>query len=203
MSRRTLISLIVLLLVVAGIIWFAVSRDKETPTPVLSISALNQTQNRPASEADAYPQDLIVYTLTAENQNDDMIQGYIMEANISEITDKASLVDASGAAYNAGTNSLVWTPLDIPANESITKQFSVRVNPLPSGTNSSQMKIRFNNELSINVAQPQVSGNVTPPVTNPPYIAPTSGPSSWLPVLFAVLVTGFIVGIRKYKLVKV
>ncbi|MBX4191182.1 MAG: hypothetical protein KW804_00040 [Candidatus Doudnabacteria bacterium] len=201
MSKRTIISLIILLLVVAGIVWFAVTRDKETATPVLSVTATNQTQNRPANEADAIPQDLIVYTLSAENQSDDVIEGYIMEANISEITDKASLVDANGAAYNAGTNSLVWTPLDIPANESITKEFSVRVNPLASGTSSSDMKIKFNNEISIHIIPAKVAGTVTP--VTPTYVAPTSGPSSWMPALFAVLITASYFAIRKYRLSRV
>ncbi len=203
MSRATLIALIVVLLIVAGIIWFVNANDNEDATPVLSVSAFNQTQNKAANETDAHPQDVIVYTLSAENQTDDVIEGYIMEANISEISDKAALVDASGASYNSATNSLVWTPLDIPNGETITKQFSVRVNQLPSGSTSSTLKLRFNNELSVNVTNtaPVVSGNVNPTPT--PRMAPATGVSGYLPVLFAALATAAFIAVRKYKLAKV
>ena len=203
MSRRTLIALIVVLLVVVGgVVWLTSRQDKTTPTPVLSVSAFNQTKNKSATETPANPQDVIVYTLTAENQGDEVIPGYIMEANISEISDKASLVDASGAAYNAGTNSLVWTPLDIPANDSITKQFSMRVNPLPTGTADSVMKIKFNNELDISINQPQVAAvNTTQP--NSTYQAPKSGPSEWAAILLAMLVTAGYIVKRKYTLAKI
>lgn len=203
MSRRTIISLIVLVLVVGAVIWYAVSRKEETPAPALSVSAYNQTQGKSATDSNANPQDLIVYTLTAENQSDKTIPGYIMEANISEITDKASLVDASGAAYNAGTNSLVWTPQDIPAKESINKKFSVRVNPLASGSNSSVMKIKFNNEIAINItpSQPAVSGDIAQ--NNSPKTAPKSGASEWIPLALAVMATVLYFTFRRYKLIKI
>jgi hypothetical protein len=204
MSKRAIISLLVVALIVGAIIWLVNRRDKENPTPVLSVSAYNQTKDRPATDTNANPQDVIVYTLTADNQNDDVIEGYVMEANISEITSKASLIDASGAAYNSGTNSLVWTPLDIPAHESISKQFSVRINPLPSGTTTSEMKIKFNNELTISVSStPTTSGSVTTPSPTPIRQAPVSGPAEWLPILLAVLATSGFIAVRKYKLVKI
>jgi hypothetical protein len=200
MSRRIIIAIIVLVLVVAGIIWFASSRDNETLTPVLSVSATNQTKNKPAADQTANAGDVIVYTLTAENQEDEVIEGYVMEVNISEITNSASLVDASGAAYNAGTNSLVWTPMDIPANESIAKQFSVRVNPLNAGSTGSTMKVRFNNEIAINVSStPSTSGASQ----QPGYIAPTSGPSEWIAVMLAIIATISFLAIRKYRIAKV
>ncbi|MBX4187017.1 MAG: hypothetical protein KW802_02020 [Candidatus Doudnabacteria bacterium] len=187
MSKRTVITIIVLLLVLAGIIWLSTRKDDVKPTPVLSVSAFDKTQNKSATDITVHPEDEIVYTLTAENQSDETISGYVMEANISEITDKASLLDASGASYNAGTNSLVWTPLDIPANQSISKGFSVRVNPVPAGSTSTVMKIKFNNELAINVAAPQVAATNTN--TSASYKAPKSGPSGFVAVAFAALAT--------------
>ncbi len=203
MSRRTLISLILLILVIGAIVWFAVSRDNEAPTPLLSVSATNQTKNKPATDQPANPQDVIVYTLTAENQTEEVIPGYIMEVNISEITDKASLVDASGAAYNSATNSLVWTPLDIPANESITKTFSVKVNSLPANTSNSVLKVKFNNELAIDVSTPQVSGSNHPVQPTTPLTAPKSGASEWIPVLLAIISTFAFLAVRKYRFAKI
>src|SRR5258708_1368034 len=207
MSRRTLIALIVVVVVVVagGIIWLVNRKDKATPTPVLSISALNQTKNKSATETAANAQDVIVYTLTAENQDNQVISGYILETNISEISDKSSLTEAPGAAYNAGTNSLVWTPLDIPAHGSISKKFTVKVNPLPAGSTNSVMKIKFNNELSVSIAQPQVAATstITTPGRTVPYKPPKTGPSEWVPILFALLSSAGFVVLKKYKFIKI
>jgi hypothetical protein len=187
MSRRIILAIIALILIAAGVIWL-VQRNKNNNTvaPVLSVSAYNQTKNKSATDMAANPGDVIVYTLKAENQSDKTISGYVMEASIAEITDKASLLDASGASYNAATNSLVWTPLDIPAHESITKEFRVSVNQQAVGN---RLRVKFNNEVEVAVVStPVVSGAKNPDNTDN-YKAPKTGASEWLPALFAVLFT--------------
>jgi hypothetical protein len=190
MATRIVIAIIAIILIIGAIVWIN-QGDEELVTPVLSVSAFNQTKNVNASDTPAATNDMIEFTLTAENQSDEVIPGYILEANISEITDKATLIDASGASYNSATNSLVWTPLDIQANESVNQKFTVRVNQLPANTSNPALRIKFNNELAIAIQQSSVSGgNVTTPPTSPTgYVAPTSGVSEWLPVIFAALVT--------------
>lgn len=197
MTRRTIVSIIVLLLIIAGVIWLVNRKQSEPATPVLSISAYNQTKNADATTVTASPDDIVMYTLTAENQSDKTIPGYVVEAQISEITDKATLTEASGASYNSATDSLVWTPLDIPANDSITKQFTVRVNPTVAGSPSTAMKIKFNNELVVSIAPQQVAGsNTDGNSTNGNYKAPKTGPSESLPIFLALGVTTLFV-IRK------
>src|SRR3989344_4792122 len=165
MDKRTIIGLVALILIIGAIVWFVNWDEKEKATPVLSVSASTTT---------AVPGDSVVFTLNAENPNDETISGYVMEANISDVTNQASLVEASGASYNSATNSLVWTPRDIPPHESISQTFSVKVNSLPSGSTSTTMRISFNNELAVE-------------------IGPTSGASEFVPVLLAALLTaGFI-----------
>jgi len=121
MSKRTFIGLISILLILGFVVW-AVSRksnsDQQAATPpLLSVSAYNQTKNVPATAAAAAPNDVVTFTLTAENQSEKIIQGFIIEANISQVTDKSTLIDAGGANYNSATNSLVWTPLDIASRD--------------------------------------------------------------------------------------
>jgi hypothetical protein len=206
MTRRIIIGFIALILIIIGVILLINRKDKTVSTPVLSVSAFNQTKNVPA-ENTVPPNDEIVYTLNAENQGDEVISGYIVEANISEITDKATLIDASGASYNAGTNSLVWTPLDIQPHQSIAQKFSVRVNPLPAGSANTTMRIKFNNELALQiVANAQVSGNVTNTPNPPgaqPYHAPVTGASEWVPTLLALVTTIGYYAFKKYRLAKV
>lgn len=194
MPKRILVGLIVLLVILGLIIWFNQPKKSQQATaPVLSVSAFNQSKNVAATSVQAREQDVIVYTLTAENQTSRVLPGYVIEINIADTSNKATLIDANGASYNAAASSLVWTALDIPANGSIQKQFSVRVNPIPVGSNSNLMSIKFNNQADITLASaPQVAGitassgaasNVTP------YKAPKTGPNENLVGILALIFT--------------
>src|SRR3990167_5727247 len=184
MDKRTIIGLVALILIIGAIVWFVNWDEKEKATPVLSVSASTTT---------AVPGDSVVFTLNAKIQME-TISGYVMEANISDVTNQASLVEASGASYNSATNSLVWTPRDIPPHESISQTFSVKVNALPSGSTSTTMTISFNNELAVEIRPTAViSGGSAMQQVASNYIAPTSGASEFVPVLLAALLTaGFI-----------
>ena len=211
MSKRTLVAIIVLVIIGGVIVWL--NRNKivvnETVNPVLSVSGLNLTKNLDAVLKPAQAQDIIVYTLTAENPTDKVMPGFMIEVNISQVTDKSTLVDAQGASYNSATNSLVWTPLDIPANGSIQKQFSVKVNPVPADSTNMVMKIEYNNQINIGLAKSAVAGAmITPPArvghtsTPKPYKAPTTGPEGELGLWFAAASTAIFAGIKKYRLNK-
>lgn len=189
MNFRTISAILTVLvvLIIGAIVWahFA-NKDKNAVAnvPVLSVSAFNQTKNTSATTVTAEPADVIVFTLTAENQTDKVIPGYVLEANIADLSTGATLTDANGASYNSATNSLVWTPLDINPNESIEKKVTVRVNQLPANTNSGALKMKFNNEITINVASkavaqtpPPTRGGVVAGTQAPPYKAPVSGPA--------------------------
>src|SRR5262249_53194096 len=127
---KWLIALLILIVAAAAVTWFVIqNRPTATPNlPVWSLSAFNQTKNSDATKVDANLGDTIVYTLLAENQADKTIPGYVLQIDISPIGDQTTIVDASGASFDAQTKTLSWTPLDIPAHESIQKQFSVKVN---------------------------------------------------------------------------
>ena len=199
MSRNTVVGIILAVLVIAGVVWLINRKDKTVATPVLSVSAMNVTKNSSATNQAALPGDTIVYTLTAENHSDKVIEGYIMEVSIADISDKAALMDASGAAYNSATNSLVWTALDIQPNDSITKQFTVRVNPQAAGSNN-MLKITFNNEISIPIQSASVAGGSTTPTPQPTYNAPKTGPSEIVPIILALMATIGIIAYRKSEL---
>ncbi len=182
MNLRTITAFLVilLLLIVGAIVWAHYHNKNQNTTatlPVLSVSSFNQTKNNSATAVTAEPGDTLVFTLTAENKTDKVIPGYIMEANIADISTNATLTDANGASYNSATNSLVWTPLDINPNESIQKKVTVRVNPLPVTSNSGTLKMKFNNEVTINVASKAVAQ--TPPPSNPGKVAGAQGQSNY------------------------
>ncbi len=198
MARKTIITVIVLLGILALLFWYQQSReeDNSSENTELSVSVFNTTKNADATTVTASPEDNLTYTLTVRNTGDETISGYVVETNISDLSELAVLTDAQGANYNASTNSLMWTPLDIPVNGSIEKQFTVRVKPTLPTDSDLMMSVTFNNEVIVSVA-PAVAANPTPTPSQtptqtpaqPPYKAPTTGPSMWFAFILAVTFT--------------
>jgi hypothetical protein len=179
MSNKVIAIIVLVVIVVGGVIWYGLSRnaDNETATqPVLSVSAFNQTKGQEAGEATASADDIIEFTLQAQNPTDDVMAGYSIQTDISNLSSGATLIDAGGASYNSASNSLVWTPQDIPAHGSIQRKFSVRVTD--SGLDS--LSIKFNNEVAISLAHPTIAGDAdttAPDNSQAPYAAPETGPA--------------------------
>lgn len=197
---KRILLIIGVILVVGLAIWFAVrqsnrNKDQAADT-VMSVTAFNQTKNTDAVTNPASPRDTVVYTLTIENKGEKVAPGYVVEVNIADISQLATLIDAAGANYNSSNNSLIWTPLDIPAMGSIEKKFTVRVkDPIPANTDG-VMSVQFNNEVQVavrpgqQVATPPASpsggttgrtGSVSGDST---YRAPKTGPE--LPLIVAL-----------------
>jgi hypothetical protein len=201
MARKTIITIIALIAVLGILYWIQQSRDNDdaSASTVQSVSAYNQTKNADATTVSANPNDVLVYTLTVRNTSDDVVSGYVVETNIEDISELATLTDAQGANYNENTKSLLWTPLDIPANGEIQKTFSVKVKDSLPTDSDLIMTTTYNNEVIVSVAKSQVAGSNNPgPVPTPkaPYKAPTSGPSTWFAVLLALT---FTMGIIMYR----
>jgi hypothetical protein len=201
---------VILILVIVGIIVgvnYLQKEDNTTDiaTPVLSVAAFNKTKNQTATAVTANPSDEIVFTLTAENQTDTVIPAYVMQTNISQVANVATLTQASGASFDSVNNNLVWTPLDIAPHSKIEKLFSVRVSPV-NANSSATMKVTFNNEIAIFIANAPVtsgtSNQTSTPTKNNPYKAPATGPVENYSLWAAVIVTLAVFGIRKYKLAK-
>lgn len=212
MAKKTIITAIVLIGVLALLFWYQESRkdDDVSDKTQLSISVFNQTKNADGSTVNAAPKDVLVYTLSVQNTSDDTISSYVVETSIDDISELATLTDAAGANYNATTNALMWTPLDIPANGSIEKTFTVRVKDTLPTDSDFVMTTSFGGEVAVNVANevavtptPTPTPNQTPAPTPSPYKAPTTGPSAWFALLLAIMFTGGILMYRAGKKINV
>lgn len=201
MTTGRRIGILVFIVVVAVASW-AIYHSKHknnssSNTPNLSVTVFNQTQNADGTQVAARPDDTLVYTLTAQNPNDKVISGYQVSVQIGDLTGNATLTDAQGGNYDSGSNSLVWTPLDIPANGQIQKQFSVRVkNPLPANSNNS-LKLTFNNQVVTTISTTKVStrpGNIG---STGAYTAPKTGIPGWISFYLAGFIT---LGVFLYRL---
>jgi hypothetical protein len=201
---RVIVIIVIVLLLIGGGYWiWKLSQEENSGSEVVTkISAFNQTKNADAITVNASPRDVIVYTLTVENTTDDVVNGYEVTADIADITDAATLIDAQGANYNSSNNSLVWTPLDVPANGSFDKKFTVRVKDGQPASSDYIMTARFNNELAINIDRSSVAATPPPqppPAPSPtpsPYQAPTTGPSV---AVIALIAGGFTLGFLMFR----
>jgi len=197
MNRNRTIGIVILLVAIA-LIWYLVYHNKHKNTstnPNLSVQVQNTTQNADGTQVTAHPKDTLVYTLTAQNPTSKVIPGYVMEVGIGDVTNVATLIDANGANYNSADNSLIWTPLDIPANGSIQKEFTVRVkDTLPADTSARVAKVTFSNQVVTNVADANPS--VTPAgrpgsvgSNGSTYKAPKTGIPGWISFFLAGFLT--------------
>lgn len=198
MAKKIILTVIFILAIGTLAFWYFESRNNDSDNSadvVLSATVYNQTQNADGTTVTGRPNDVLVYTLTASNVSEDVVSGYVVETGIGDISELANLVDASGGNFNAESTSLMWTPLDIPAKDSITKQFTVKVkDPIPAGTDMA-IKMAYGNEISVNVAKatPAISPS-TPPDQD--YQAPVTGPSLWFAVILGLI---FTVGLLLYR----
>jgi uncharacterized repeat protein (TIGR01451 family) len=147
--------------------------------------AFNDTKGVDATSVAASKQDFITYTLTVTNTGNATAQAYIFQDDLSSVLNNATFVDNGGGGVLNG-NTVVFSPVDIPAGATVSKTFRVRVNFfLPNGNVS--LINTFGNTVTINVGQ--VLGAV--------FVAPKTGPSASLAFGFGAVMTILFAIFRK------
>jgi uncharacterized repeat protein (TIGR01451 family) len=126
--------------------------------------AHNASQNRNATDIQAQPGDLIVYTLAVENRGTGVSSNFVFEDNLTDVLELSNLVDFSGADFDLARYRLRWQPVNIPAGARIEKTFSVRINI--NNPNSDYVLTNiFGTQININLRRPQVAGIFVAPKT--------------------------------------
>jgi len=130
---------------------------------VLSKKAFNQTQNVDATTTVARSADLIVYTLVVDNRGNAPANNFVFQDDLSDVLQLSMLQSFGDGQFYAGTLTLQWAPVTIPANGHVEKTFTVKVNnTFPAGSDYT-MTNTFGN--TINVRVPQVLGVFYSPKT--------------------------------------
>src|SRR3989344_7774847 len=123
MTNRIIVTVVFLLVILGLVFWWQEKKTEPQKEAISYVSVYNQTSNQDAAQVS--PGDTLVLNFTVENPNDEVLEGYVVEANILDVQEAANLLDAEGGHYNPATGSLLWTPLNIPAKGSITKKVKV------------------------------------------------------------------------------
>ncbi len=130
---------------------------------VLSKRAFNQTQNVNATQVTAKAGDIIVYTLSVQNQGNVTATNYVFQDNLADVLQLSMLNDFGGASFDLGTLTVTWPQVSINAGQTVEKTFSVKVNStFPAGSDNVMTNV-FGNTLNVVVLKPVVAGITAPP----------------------------------------
>lgn len=155
------------------------------PNIVQQKSAVNLTQltnGQPtdATTVTAQPGDSIRYTLTTSNTGGSTEPNYLVQDDLTDILEYATVTDPGGGTMSTDTNGsqvISWPAAYIPAGATVIKQFVVQVkNPVPATAQG------VSDPDSFDLKMDNVYGNgITIPVAPPPIKVVAEGTSQNLP----------------------
>jgi uncharacterized repeat protein (TIGR01451 family) len=171
--------------------------EDKTSCLVLSKTVSNITQHKAdANGTTANAGDTLTYTLTVKNTGKVTVPKFVIQENISDVLDYATVVDLHGGTLNSTTNMVAYAAQDIKAGVTATEQITVKVkDPIPTTPVSSSDPGHFDMTMT------NVYGNTTN-IKLPPTVVsttqqavttlPNTGPGTGLFISFGVaLVAGY------------
>jgi uncharacterized repeat protein (TIGR01451 family) len=158
-------------------------------------AASNTTQGlADANSTTAQPNDVIVYTLFAENKGKAAVKNFVMQENLNDVLDYATVVSLHGGTI--GKNNLVrWPSTVIKPGSTLTHKITVRIkNPLPTNTPPASDPSHFDRILTnvygnaINIKVPSPTPTVITPAVTANEDLPNTGPGTGLVIAGMVVV---------------
>jgi uncharacterized repeat protein (TIGR01451 family) len=159
---------------------------------ILSKRAHNQTQNVDATSTSAKPGDVIVYTLSVRNSGNAPANSFTFQDDLSDVLQLSMLQDFGGASFTLSTLTLSWPAVSVPANSTVEKTFTVKVNSTFPANSDNVMTNVFGNTLNVRVIKPTVSGTFHAPNTG-------AGTNVAIASVLSLLTLGGYMGYRKFK----
>jgi hypothetical protein len=94
---------------------------------IVSKTASDPTQGwTDANGKTAKPSDTIIYSLNAKNGGLTLVKGFVMQENLSDVLDYATVVDLNGATITTD-GEVSWSAVDISSGTSISHTITVKV----------------------------------------------------------------------------
>ena len=129
-----------------------------TPPPapakvVSSKAATNTTQKVEASKTAAKANDLISYTVTAQNTGG-TATNVDMSDNLKDVLGFAKLTNTGGGTFNASTNTLSWPTANLGPGAKVSHTYTVQMNSslVTTKTDCKMTNSFFNNVITVPVA---------------------------------------------------
>jgi uncharacterized repeat protein (TIGR01451 family) len=147
--------------------------------------------NTDANNTTVKANDVIIYTLFAENKGKATVKGFVFQENLSDVLDYADVFDLRGGSIDKD-KVVVWPAIDIKADESRSVQITVKVrDPIPQTPVSSSDPAHFDLVMTnvygnaINIKLP---GAPAKQVEIAAAALPNTGPGTSLMIAAAVVI---------------
>ncbi|HEY1064359.1 MAG TPA: hypothetical protein VGE30_03645 [Candidatus Saccharimonadales bacterium] len=160
-------------------------------------TASNKTQGiTEANNTTAQPNDVIVYTLFAENKGKAAVKNFVMQENLSDVLDYAVVVNLHGGKLAKTSNIVSWPATTIKPGDTLTHKITVRVkNPLPTNTPPAGDPSHFDLVMTnvygnaVNIKLPSPTPTAVTPVITASEELPKTGPGTGLVIAGLVVIT--------------
>jgi uncharacterized repeat protein (TIGR01451 family) len=173
------------------------TKDDKTACLILTKTVSNVTQHiADANGTTANAGDTLTYTLYAKNTGKVTVPKFVIQEDISDVLDYATVTDLHGGTLDSKTHIVSWAPQDIKAGVTASEQITVQVkNPVPTTPVSSSDPGHFDMTMTnvygntTNVKLPPTVISTTQQVAT---VLPNTGPGTGLFISFGVaLVAGY------------
>lgn len=175
-------------------------KDAASSENALACIVERKTANNPtkgltnANNTTAQPNDVIVYTLFAENKGKAAVKNFVMQENLNDVLDYATVVSLHGGSLSS-SNLVKWPAATIKAGSTLAHRITVRVkNPLPTNTPPAGDPGHFDRIMTnvygnaVNIRVPSPTPTAITPVVTASEDLPNTGPGTGLLIAGAVVV---------------
>ena len=158
-------------------------------------TASNTTQAlADANNTTAQPNDVIVYTLFAENKGKAAVKNFVMQENLSDVLDYATVVNLHGGKISKN-NLVTWSVATIKPGSTLTHKITVRIrSPLPTNSPTIGDPTHFDRILTnvygnaVNISVPSPTPTPVTPAVTASEDLPNTGPGAGLAIAATVVV---------------
>ncbi|HTE22705.1 MAG TPA: hypothetical protein VK674_06745 [Candidatus Limnocylindria bacterium] len=169
------------------------ARENHATTACLELqkNASNQTRNIPdANGKDAGPNDIIIYSLTSKNAGTQTVEDFVVEENMSDVLEYATIVDLHGGQLN-DKDIVSWPQEDIPPGTTLAKQITVKVKgPVPqtpvSASDPGSFDLVMTNVYYGNSVHVRLPASIAKTAELGVSTMPETGPGTTLVLAFAI-----------------
>jgi uncharacterized repeat protein (TIGR01451 family) len=145
-----------------------------------------------ANNRTAQPGDIIVYRLYAKNNGKATVERFVIEENLSDVMDYATVTNLDGGKLDPVTHVAIWKARDIPPGQTIMHRITVQVkDPVPQTPASTSDPNHFDHTMTNvygNTITIKVPGTTITTIETTASTLPKTGPGTSLMIGAAIFI---------------